>query len=91
MSIIDISFENFKMKMLNWADRFNIFCLLDNNNYSFEDPSFECIIGVGCVRSYTFKGEDDVENFQKFHDEDPTWLFGHLGYNALGNSYHKKK
>ena len=90
MSIKDISFENFKMKMLNWADRFNIFCLLDNNNYSFEDPSFECIMGVGCVRSFTFKGEDDVENFQKFHDENPTWLFGHLGYNALGNSYNKK-
>ena len=90
MSIIHISFENFKMKMLNWANRFNIFCLLDNNNYSFEDPLFECIMGVGCVRSYTFKGEDDIKNFQKFHDENPTWLFGHLGYNALGNSYHKK-
>lgn len=81
---------NFKMKMLNWADQFNIFCLLDNNNYSFEDPLFECIVGVGCERSYTFKGENDLENLQKFHDEKPTWLFGHLGYNALGNSYVKK-
>ena len=35
---------NFKMKMLNWADQFNIFCFLDNNNYSFEDPLFECIV-----------------------------------------------
>ena len=76
--------------MLNWVDRFSIFCLLDNNNYSFEDPLFECIVAAGCVRSFTFKGEDNIENFQKFHDENPTWLFGHLGYNALGNSYHKK-
>ena len=92
MSKEKIFLENYnKMKMLNWADRFNIFCFLDNNNYSFDDPSFECIVGVGCERSYTFKGENDLENLQKLHDDKPTWLFGHLGYNALGNSYHKKQ
>ena len=91
MSINDNFFENFKMKMLNWANQFNIFCLLDNNNYSFEDASFECILGVGCVRAYTFNGEKDLEALQKFHDQNPSWLFGHLGYNAAGNSYVKHK
>ena len=90
MSIKNSFLENFKIKMLNWADQFSIFCLLDNNKYSFEDPLFECIVGVGCVRSYLFTGKNDLENFQKFYDENPTWLFGHLGYNALGNSYEKK-
>ena len=79
--------EKFKIKMLNWADQFNIFCLLDNNDYSFDDPSFECMMAVGCVRSYNFNGEDDLQKLQLFYDENPNWLFGHLGYNALGNSY----
>ena len=91
MSTKDNFFENFKMKMLNWANQFNIFCLLDNNHYSFEDASFECMLGVGCVRAYTFDGDNDLEALQKFHDQNPSWLFGHLGYNATGNSYIKNK
>ena len=91
MSLKDNFFENSKMKMLNWANRFNIFCFLDNNHYSFEEASFECILGVGCVRSYSFKGEYDFEALQKFHDIHPTWLFGHLGYNAGAKSYKENK
>ena len=89
MSIKDNYFENFKMKMLNWANRFNIFCLLDNNHYAFEEASFEYILGVGCVRAYTFNGDNDLEGLQAFYDQNPSWLFGHLGYNADGNSYKK--
>jgi para-aminobenzoate synthetase component I len=81
------NFINQKMKMLNWANQFNIFCLLDNNNYSFEAPSFECLLAVGCEQSLSFSGENDFENLQTFYDKKPTWLFGHLGYNAAGNAY----
>ena len=91
MSTTDNFFENFKMKMLNWANQFNIFCLLDNNNYSLEEASFECILAAGCVRAYTFNGENDLKDLQKFHDQNPSWLFGHLGYNASGKSYAKNR
>ena len=77
------------MKMLNWANQFSIFCLLDNNGYSFEQPAFECLLAVACERSYTFTGENDFEGLQQFHDAKPSWLFGHLGYNAASNSYTK--
>ncbi len=73
--------------MLNWANRFNIFCLLDNNNYSFEQPAFESLLAVGSVRSYTFTGKNDLQNFQAFIDENSSWLFGHFGYNAFSNAY----
>ena len=87
MKTAEIKFKELKMKMLNWANQFNIFCLLDNNGYSFEEASFECLLGVGCVRSYNFTGDNDFKKLQVFFDEKPTWLFGHLGYNAVGNSY----
>ena len=77
------------MKMLNWANQFNIFCLLDNNGYDFEQPAFECLLAVGCIRSYSFTDVDDFAALQKFYTANPSWLFGHLGYNAAGNSYKK--
>ncbi len=79
--------NSLKEKMLNWANQFNIFCLLDNNNYDFEHPAFECLLAVGCERSYTFTGINDLEHLQSFYDTKPSWLFGHLGYNGLSNGY----
>jgi para-aminobenzoate synthetase component I len=78
--------NDFKIKMLNWANQFNIFCFLDNNKYNFEAPAFECLLAVGCKASYSFTGVDDVKNLQAFYDKNPTWLFGHFGYNAFGNA-----
>jgi para-aminobenzoate synthetase component I len=83
------NFIDLKMKMLNWANQFNIFCLLDNNGYNFEEPSFECLLGVGCKQSFSF-ANNNFTDLQSFYDKNPTWLFGHLGYNAAGNAYSKK-
>ncbi len=77
--------------MLNWANQFNIFCFLDNNKYNFEEPAFECLLAVGCKNSYTLTGNKDAENLQAFYDKNPTWLFGHFGYNAFGNAYTNQK
>jgi para-aminobenzoate synthetase component I len=85
------NFIDLKMKMLNWANQFNIFCLLDNNGYSFEAPAFECLLGVGCKRSFTFLNENNFAALQSFYDKNPSWLFGHFGYNAGNNAYTKNK
>ena len=76
--------------MLNWANQFNIFCMLDSNEYDLNYTSFECILAVGSISTYQFNGANDFENLQKFYDNNPTWLFGHLGYNAASNAYHSK-
>jgi para-aminobenzoate synthetase component I len=91
MSTNDKKIIDTKIKMLNWADQFNIFCLLDNNGYDFEAPSFECLLAVGSEREYHFTGIDDLVKLQSFYSEKPTWLFGHFGYNALCNAYTKNE
>ena len=78
-----------KIKMLNWANRFNIFILLDNNGYDFEEPAFDCMLAAGCTRSFSFTDKNAFASFQSFFDASPSWLFGHLGYNAAGNAYTK--
>ena len=67
--------------MLNWANRFNIFCFLDNMQYDFSEPAFECLLAAGCKNSVesaagkAFQSLQDLRAAQK--DE---WLFGHFAF-----------
>jgi para-aminobenzoate synthetase component 1 len=73
----------FKIKMLNWSRRFNIFCFLDNSNYALEGNAFECLLAAGCKRSVSVTKGDALKSVQDFYDENKEWLFGHLGYDIL--------
>jgi para-aminobenzoate synthetase component I len=79
--------DNFKIKMLNWANQFNIFCLLENNKYNFQTPAFEFLLAVGVEKSFSFTEKNNACAFQNFIEANKDWLFGHLGYNAFGNAY----
>ncbi len=74
-------FNIFKMQMLNWVNRFNIFCLLDNRHYDFSKPAFQCLLAAGSkanVEAPAGKAFDALRNF--YADNKNEWLFGHLGY-----------
>lgn len=66
--------------MLNWANRFSIFCFLDNNEYNFQSPAFDCILAIGCRRYVQPTAGNAYASIQKFYDDKPSWIFGHLGY-----------
>ncbi len=66
--------------MLNWANRFNIFCLLDNQHYSFTAPAFECLLAVGCKKSIAVQSGNAFEELKVFYTMNNEWLFGHFGY-----------
>jgi para-aminobenzoate synthetase component I len=70
----------FKNKMLNWANRFNIFCFLDNHGYSADTAAFDCILAAGCNRSIALQQGNAFNSLKDFYDLQPGWLFGHLGY-----------
>jgi para-aminobenzoate synthetase component I len=73
-------FTAFRYKMLNWANRFNIFCLLDNQLYTFTDPAFECILAVGCKKNIVLPAGNAFNELQQLYNQRQGWLFGHLGY-----------
>jgi para-aminobenzoate synthetase component 1 len=62
--------------MLNWVKRFNIFCYLDNQQYSNE--GYELLLAVNALsyidNSFPFKQVDD------FLSQKKAWSFGHLSY-----------
>ncbi len=68
------------MQMLNWANRFNIFCLLDNHQYHFETPAFECLLAAGCKDSVSANSGTAFEQLRLFSQQNQGWLFGHFGY-----------
>ena len=72
--------ENAKKKMLSWANQFGIFCFLDNHRYQTNYHSIECLLAVGNKNSFIANAGNALNGLQKFLDENPRWLFGHLGY-----------
>lgn len=67
--------------MLNWANQFSIFCLLDSPYYNAGKPSFECMLAAGTKKSIELQYGNAFEQLQSFNKLNKgEWLFGHLGY-----------
>lgn len=71
--------------MLNWANRFSIFCLLDNHQYlplgiGIEKLAFECLLGAGCKKNIVAAAGNSFSELKEFSNKNNNWLFGHFGY-----------
>jgi para-aminobenzoate synthetase component 1 len=71
--------------MLNWTKQFNIFCLLDNQEYKSLTPSgnegtFESLLAIGCKANIEVNAGTAFAQLKDFSNKHKGWLFGHLGY-----------
>jgi para-aminobenzoate synthetase component I len=73
-----------KKKMLSWANRFNIFCFLDNQDYSIQPQRYECLLAAGTIHHISSGSLKDLDDFV---EKNKNWAFGHLSYD-LKNSIH---
>ena len=69
-----------KLQMLNWANRFNICCFLDDHQYHLPVHSQECLMGVGSRGIISAQAGLALVQFQQFVEKAEDWCFGHLGY-----------
>jgi len=74
------NFTQVKNKVLNWVNRFNTFCFLDNHQYSTNPHSVECITAAGAVNFVEANAGNALDRLQQFISSEEGWLFGHLGY-----------
>lgn len=74
------NFAATKQKVLNWVQRFNTFCFLDNHQYQLLPHSQECLLAAGVKRQLKANAGNALEQLQEFTGDAPGWLFGHLGY-----------
>lgn len=66
--------------MLNWTQRFDTFCFLDNHGYRIAPHTQECILAAGVRRQFSSSAASALADLQPFIDARRGWLFGHLGY-----------
>lgn len=72
--------EAILLKMLNWADRFNIFCLLHSDAGNYDD-GFPELFAVGSTRALKLDAkEKPFDKLNQFIVKKPSWLFGHINY-----------
>jgi para-aminobenzoate synthetase component I len=74
------NFNEFRNKMLNWVKPFNIFCLLDNQQYHFDEPAFECLLAAGSKANLKINAGNALDSLKDFYDQHKGWMFGHLSY-----------
>lgn len=66
--------------MLNWSNRFNICCFLDNNDYHSPYNRYEALLGAGVQEYIALPAGRAFAALQQFHNTSHDWLFGHLSY-----------
>ena len=74
------NFQELKNKMLNWTNRFSIFCFLDNHQYQIQPNTTECLLAAGCQQSFASDNLNGLSSFQHFLNNQDGWLFGHFNY-----------
>jgi para-aminobenzoate synthetase component I len=68
------------MQMLNWGNRFNICCFLDNHNYHLSHNSIECVLAAGLTDKIELPAGEALNQLSAFFSQHRDWLFGHLSY-----------
>ncbi|MDP4261198.1 MAG: anthranilate synthase component I family protein [Bacteroidota bacterium] len=69
-----------KQKVLDWIQKFDTFCFLDNHQYHIEPHTQECLAGAGARRKISANAGNALDQLQEFIDGGKSWFFGHLGY-----------
>jgi para-aminobenzoate synthetase component I len=70
--------------MLRWASQFNIFCFLDNQDYSIQPHRVDCLLAAGAKHILI---ANDLSQLDAFLTQHPGWCFGHFSYD-LKNAIH---
>ncbi|MFB6455221.1 anthranilate synthase component I family protein [Chitinophaga sp. Hz27] len=66
--------------MLNWATRFNICCLLDNNDYPSVYHQYEAVLAADAITTLEKPAGNAFPELLQFHHTQQDWIFGHLAY-----------
>lgn len=66
--------------MLNWSNRFNICCFLDNNDYPSPYNRYEALLAADVLEYIELPAGTAFAALQDFHNNCHDWLFGHLAY-----------
>lgn len=70
--------------MLSWCKPFNIFCFLDNQQYTIGPQQYECLLAAGALQ---FVEGTNLQQAEAFFSRQQAWYFGHLSYSLSNTVY----
>jgi len=70
----------FKQKALNWANQFEVCCLLDSNQYKDIYSSYDFIIAADVTAELVAENGNSFDQLKEFYQKNGQWLFGFLSY-----------
>jgi len=70
--------EEFKIKLTQFADKFNFSCILNSNSF---EHNIEFVAAIGIYDELKFKKKQCPFNeLYEFYKNEPDWIFGHFNY-----------
>ncbi|MSQ79993.1 MAG: anthranilate synthase component I family protein [Flavobacteriaceae bacterium] len=74
--------EHFRARLMAYSKRFSTFCLLDSNGISAAcgHNHYDWLAAFGDKAALKYNSGDAFQQLKDFHDQQPGWLFGFLGY-----------
>ncbi len=70
----------FKTQALQWASSFDVFCLLDSNNFIDPYAKFDTLIAIGAKDELTANAGTAFEELEQFREKHFGWITGFFGY-----------
>jgi para-aminobenzoate synthetase component 1 len=78
----------FKQQLISWGQQFREIIFLDNNSFSNEYSSFDCVLAVDAFTSIKTDYHNAFEDLKQYQQTTKDWLFGYLTYDLKNNTEH---
>ncbi|MDF2432434.1 MAG: para-aminobenzoate synthetase component, partial [Mucilaginibacter sp.] len=72
--------QDFKIKALQWASSFDVFCYLESNNFKDKYSKFDSLIAVGVKDEIIMPAGNAFASLKEFREKHTGWITGFLGY-----------
>lgn len=72
--------NDFKTKLLHWANQFREVVVLDSNNYEQQYSSYDVVVAVEAFTSIQTDYQNAFEDLYQYQSVTKDWLFGYLSY-----------
>ncbi|KOS05211.1 aminobenzoate synthetase [Flavobacterium akiainvivens] len=78
--------EDFKTKLLAWAQQFREVVYMDSNNYAQAHSSFDAVLAVDALTAIQTDYVNAFEELNTYQKTTKDWLFGYLSYDLKNDT-----
>ncbi len=72
--------DDFKVKLLSWAQQFEVFAWMDSNDYQQKYTSYDAILAIGVHNSLLCNCKNSFEKLSNFRNNISDFIFGYFAY-----------